>query len=60
MPITRDYYRTENKPLDVMSKEGIQYQKDAGLISNKKPVVVGGGGSEAQQKCPDGTFPPRS
>jgi len=58
MPITRDYYRTENKPLDVMSKEGIQYQKDAGLISNKKPVVVGGGGSEAQQKCPDGTFPP--
>ena len=57
MPITRDYYRTENKPLDVMSKEGIQYQKDAGLITDKKPVV-GGGDSEAQQKCPDGTFPP--
>jgi len=59
MPITRDYYRTENKPLDVMSKEGIQYQKDAGLISNRKPPVIGvTGSSEAQQKCPDGTFPP--
>ena len=57
MPITRDYYRTENKPLDVMSKDGKQYQKDAGLISDKIPVVVGGD-SEAQQKCPDGTFPP--
>ena len=57
MPITRDYYRTENKPLDVMSKDGVQYQKDAGLISDKIPVVVGGD-SEAQQKCPDGTFPP--
>jgi hypothetical protein len=57
MPITRDYYRTENKPLDVMSKDGIQYQKDARLISDKIPLVVRGD-SEAQQKCPDGTFPP--
>ncbi|MAL45979.1 hypothetical protein [Hyphomonas sp.] len=54
-PITREYYRTHKKPLDVMSKEGIQYQKDAGLITDPPkdnemdtgPVL-----------CPDGTPPP--
>jgi|9_EtaG_2_1085328.scaffolds.fasta_scaffold11876_4 hypothetical protein len=60
MPITRDYYRTTGKPLDVMSKEGVQYQKDAGLIKDFKavPPTVGGGDSNTPQLCPDGSLPP--
>ena len=56
MPITRDYYRTTGKPLDVMSKEGIQYQKDAGLITDRKQTTGGCDGGAAL--CPDGTLPP--
>jgi len=55
LPATRDFYRTTGTPLDVMSKEGKQYQKDAGLISTPKPMVPDG---EQKQICPDGTFPP--
>lgn len=56
MPITRDYYRTAGKPLDVISPEGTQYMKDAGFLKNKGYVENNGGGN--QQLCPDGTYPP--
>jgi len=56
MPITRDYYRTTGKPLDVMSKEGIQYQKDAGLITDRKTTNNESAGGSTL--CPDGTLPP--
>ena len=57
MPITRDYYRTAGKPLDVLSPEGTQYMKDAGFLKGPKlnTDIIGGG---AQQLCPDGTRPP--
>jgi hypothetical protein len=56
MPITRDYYRTAGKPLDVLSPEGTQYMKDAGFLKGPKLNTDTGGGG--QQLCPDGTRPP--
>jgi hypothetical protein len=56
MPITRDYYRTEGKTLDVMSPEGTQYMKDAGFLKGPKLNTDTRGGG--QQLCPDGTRPP--
>ena len=56
MPITRDYYRTAGKPLDVMSPQGTQYMKDAGFLKGPKLNTDTRGG--AQQLCPDGTRPP--
>lgn len=55
-PINKEYYRQFNKPIDVMSPEGTQYMKDAGLI---KPTPPGGAGdNDPRGLCPDGTFPP--
>jgi hypothetical protein len=59
MPITRDYYRTEGTPLDVMSPKGTQYMKDAGFLKGPKPTTDGGGGEDNRKSlCPDGTNPP--
>ena len=56
LPASRDYYRTTGKPIDVMSKQGVSYMKDAGLI---KPTPIGGTpDNDPKQLCPDGTFPP--
>ena len=57
MPITRDYYRTAGKPLDVMSPQGSQYMKDAGFLKGPRLNTDTRGGN-AQQLCPDGTRPP--
>jgi hypothetical protein len=57
MPITRDYYRTAGKTLDVISPEGTQYMKDAGFLKGPKLNTDTRGGG-AQQLCPDGTSPP--
>lgn len=57
MPITRDYYRTAGKPLDVISPKGSQYMKDAGFLKGPKLNTDTRGGG-AQQLCPDGTRPP--
>ena len=57
LPATRDYYRATGKPLDVMSKTGVDYMKDAGLIKPPKVTTPTGGGG-GQQLCPDGTYPP--
>jgi len=57
MPITRDYYRTAGKPLDVMSPKGTQYMKDAGFLKGPRLNTDTRGGN-AQQLCPDGTRPP--
>lgn len=56
-PITRDYYKTIGKTLDVMSPEGTQYMKDAGFLKNKGYIEDKGGGGQPQV-CPDGTYPP--
>ena len=56
IPITRDYYRTEGTPLDVMSPKGTQYMKDAGFLKGPKTTTDGGGGED--NICPDGTNPP--
>jgi len=60
LPASRDYYRTENKPIDVMSPKGVDYMKDAGLIKPVKTVKsnTNDGGGGKQQLCPDGTYPP--
>tara|TARA_R100001591_G_scaffold7694_3_gene14255 strand:+ start:513 stop:1211 length:699 start_codon:yes stop_codon:yes gene_type:complete len=57
MPITRDYYKTTGKPLDVMSKQGTSYMKDAGLLKGPKTTNTGGGDNKVQL-CPDGSYPP--
>jgi hypothetical protein len=57
LPASRDYYRTYGKPIDVMSKEGVDYMKKAGLIKPTK-TVGNGGGDNSPQLCPDGTYPP--
>jgi hypothetical protein len=59
MPITRDYYRTAGKPLDVMSPQGSQYMKDAGFLKGPKTITDGGGREDNRKSlCPDGTNPP--
>tara|TARA_Y100001972_G_scaffold29869_1_gene36774 strand:- start:1397 stop:2059 length:663 start_codon:yes stop_codon:yes gene_type:complete len=59
LPASRDFYRATGKPIDVMSKTGVNYMKDAGLIKPtrtvKPPSQIGG---NKQQLCPDGTYPP--
>lgn len=59
LPASKDYYRATGKPIDVMSKTGVDYMKDAGLIKPtrtvKPPSELGG---NKQQLCPDGTYPP--
>jgi hypothetical protein len=60
MPLTRDFYRTENKPLDVTSAEGKSYMKDAGFLKGPPQNTGGGDGIGETKKglCPDGTNPP--
>jgi hypothetical protein len=58
MPITRDYYRATGKPLDVTSKEGTAYMKEAGFLKGPKTNLPGGGNESNVQLCPDGTYPP--
>ena len=58
LPATRDFYRATGKPLDVMSKTGVNYMKDAGLIKPPKLTTPNTGGGDGQQLCPDGTYPP--
>ena len=57
MPITRDYYRATGKPLDVMSKAGTKYMKEAGFLKNKG-YVNNTENSKGVQLCPDGSYPP--
>ena len=58
LPASRDYYRTYKEPIDVMSKKGTDYMKDAGLIKPVKTVKTPGGNGGNRQLCPDGTYPP--
>jgi len=58
LPASRDYYRIEKEPIDVMSPKGVDYMKDAGLIKPPKPPTLDTGGGNQQQLCPDGTYPP--
>ena len=58
MPITRDYYRATGKPLDVTSKQGTAYMKEAGFLKGPKTNPPGGGNKSNVQLCPDGTYPP--
>ena len=55
-PITRDYYKTTGKQLDVMSEEGKQYMKDAGKYDDFTPPPPANSGQDV--KCPDGSNPP--
>ena len=55
-PITRDYYRTTGKQLDVMSEEGKQYMRDAGKYDDFTPPPPANSGQDV--KCPDGSNPP--
>ena len=55
-PITRDFYRTTGKELDVMSEEGKQYMKDAGKLNDVTPPSPSDSGQDV--KCPDGSNPP--
>jgi len=55
-PITKDYYRTTGKQLDVMSEEGKQYMKDAGKYDDFTPPPPANSGQD--EKCPDGSNPP--
>jgi len=58
--LTRDWAKThqwsKTPTLDVMSKPGKDYLKEAGYgpFQDKKPT----GGGEGQQRCPDGSMPP--
>ena len=58
MPITRDYYRTTGKPIDVMSPAGKSYMKDAGLLKNPTPPTGGDNNNNMPGLCPDGSNPP--
>jgi|TARA_R100000479_G_scaffold174292_1_gene122218 hypothetical protein len=58
MPITRDYYRTTGKPLDVTSPAGKSYMKDAGLLKNPTPPTGGDNNNNMPGLCPDGSSPP--
>ena len=58
LPATKDYYRAYGEPIDVMSKKGTDFMKDAGLIKPTKTVPTDNRGENKQQLCPDGTFPP--
>ena len=54
--LTREYYATRNKPLDVMSKKGVDYLTEAGVISKTKTTNNKGG--DGKTLFPDGTEPP--
>ena len=54
LPASRDYYRSFGEPIDVMSKKGTDYMKEAGLITAPKDTRL----PEGPNLCPDGTKPP--
>jgi|5B_taG_2_1085324.scaffolds.fasta_scaffold15183_2 hypothetical protein len=59
LPASKDYYRAYGEPIDVMSKKGTDFMKDAGLIKPIKTVKPPEDrGENRQQLCPDGTYPP--
>ena len=59
LPATKDYYRAYGEPIDVMSKKGTDFMKDAGLIKPIKTVKPPEDrGGNRQQLCPDGSYPP--
>jgi len=57
LPTTKDYYRAFGEPFDPMSRKGVDYMKEVGLI---KPTPPGGrSDDDPKQLCPDGfSFPP--
>lgn len=56
LPTTKDYYRLTGEPFDPMSRKGVDYMKEVGLI---KPTLPGGTpDDDPKQFCPDGTLPP--
>jgi hypothetical protein len=56
LPTTKDYYRLTGEPFDPMSRKGVDYMKEVGLI---KPTPPGGTpDDDPVQFCPDGTLPP--
>ena len=56
LPTTKDYYRLTGEPFDPMSKKGVDFMKDAGMM---KPSPIGGTpDDDPKQFCPDGTLPP--
>ncbi len=58
MPINRDFYRTEGRPLNTkVGSPDTQYMKDAGIIGFTPPKDLKDSGPNIQL-CPDGTYPP--
>jgi len=56
LPINRDFYKIEGRPLDTkIGSKDTQYMKDAGIIGFKKPIM---GDNAGPKYCPDGTLPP--
>lgn len=56
LPTTKDYYKLTGEPFDPMSKKGVDFMKEAGMI---KPTPIGGTpDNDPVQFCPDGTLPP--
>jgi hypothetical protein len=58
LPSTRDYYRIEGKPLDVMSPEGRKYLMDDKRLTIPKPPPLSKENNNVSNLCPDGTTPP--
>ena len=57
MPITRDFYRSFNRPLDTkIGSIDEPYMKEAGIIGFKKPIREDK--RSPIKRCPDGTLPP--
>jgi len=58
LPINRDFYKVEGRPLDTkIGSKDTQYMKDAGIIGFKPPKNLKDSGPNIQL-CPDGTYPP--
>ncbi len=54
LPASRDYYRSFGEPIDVMSKKGTDYMKEAGLITERKDTKL----KDGPNLCPDGVSKP--
>jgi len=54
LPASRDYYRSFGEPIDVMSKKGTDYMKEAGLITERKDTKQ----KDGPNLCPDGVSRP--
>jgi hypothetical protein len=57
-PSTRDYYKVNYKPLDVMSPEGRKYLMDDNRLTIPKPPPLSKENNNVSNLCPDGTTPP--